>query len=509
MAVNQVKAGAALNYVIIGLNILTGLLYTPFMLRCLGQNEYGLYSLVASVITYLTLLDFGFGSAIVRYTAKIRATGTKEEEWSLYGMFLSSYAVLGTLVTIGGIILYFNTDRLFDRTMTPDELVQARTMMALMVFNLAVTFPFSIFGSIISAYEKFVFQRILSISRILLSTGVLIAVLLLGYKAIGLVVVQTIFSIGTLLANVLYCRFKLKIHIVFRDFNFLLLKEIMIFSFWNFLGAIVDRIYWSSGQFIIGMYGGTAMVAVYSLAIMLMNLYMSMSTSFNSVLLPRLTAMATKEENDKEISNIFIKTGRLQFCILALILSGFIVLGKQFITLWAGVDYHETYIITLIFFITLLCPLIQNVGITILLARGQQKFRSLTYLAIAIVCLGAEVLLTKKLGAIGCAIAVGLTLLLGQWLTMNIYYKVRQRLDILKFWKEIIKMAIMPCIMAVGGYLLINRLSINNWLTFTIVGIIFVAIYLPLFYKFSMNAYERQTIMNPLIKVFRKVCHTS
>lgn len=72
---NQIKAGAILNYVIIGLNTLVGLLYTPFMLRCLGQNEYGLYSLVASVIAYLTILDFGFGNAIIRYTAKFRAEG--------------------------------------------------------------------------------------------------------------------------------------------------------------------------------------------------------------------------------------------------------------------------------------------------------------------------------------------------------------------------------------------------------------------------------------------------
>lgn len=63
---NQLKAGAVLNYIIIGLNTAVGLAYTPFMLRCLGQSEYGLYSLVSSVIAYLTLLDFGFGNAIVR-----------------------------------------------------------------------------------------------------------------------------------------------------------------------------------------------------------------------------------------------------------------------------------------------------------------------------------------------------------------------------------------------------------------------------------------------------------
>ena len=74
MVVNQLKAGAVLNYVVIGLNSLVGLLYTPYMLRMMGQSEYGLYSLVASVIAYLTIMDFGFGNAIIRYTAKFRYT---------------------------------------------------------------------------------------------------------------------------------------------------------------------------------------------------------------------------------------------------------------------------------------------------------------------------------------------------------------------------------------------------------------------------------------------------
>ena len=77
---NQIKIGAALNYVIIGLNTLVGLLYTPYMLRMLGQNDYGLYSLVASVIAYLTILDFGFGNAIIRYTAKFRAERKQREQ---------------------------------------------------------------------------------------------------------------------------------------------------------------------------------------------------------------------------------------------------------------------------------------------------------------------------------------------------------------------------------------------------------------------------------------------
>ena len=93
---NQLKAGATLNYTVIVLNILVGLLYTPFLLRILGQSDYGIYSLVASVISYLTLLDLGFGNAIIRYTAKFRAEG---KPWELCKGFDNS-AVIGDFVPV-------------------------------------------------------------------------------------------------------------------------------------------------------------------------------------------------------------------------------------------------------------------------------------------------------------------------------------------------------------------------------------------------------------------------
>lgn len=491
---NQVKAGAALNYVIIGLNIITGLLYTPYMLRCLGQNEYGLYSLVASVIAYLTLLDFGFGSAIVRYTAKIRATGTKQDEWRLYGMFLTAYTVMGLLVTIAGIVLYFNVDAMFDRSMTPAEVSQAKVMMGLMVFNLAVTFPFSVFGSIISAYEHFVFQRILSIVRILLSTAVMIAVLAMGYKAIAMVVVQTVFSLGTLAANLIYCRYKLYVKVDFGHFNIVLLKEILVFSWWNFLGAIVDRIYWSTGQFVLGIYSGTVAVAIYSLAIMLMNLYVSMSTALNSVLLPKLTVMVSEGNRDSEVSDLFIKTGRLQFCVMGFIFSGFIVFGKPFINLWAGADYGVTYVVSLLLFGATLVPLIQNVGFSILQARGQLKFRSLTYLCISIFTLILQVFLVKRWGIMGCTWSIVVAHILGQWIVMNIYYWKKQKIDIHEFWLEIGRMMIVPAVLSVVGISMLNYVHIDTWLRLGCSVFVFLIIYGCTFWSFSMNSYEKRQI---------------
>ena len=96
MSVNQLKAGAALNYVVIMLHTAVGLLYTPYMLRMMGQSEYGLYSLVASVIAYLTVLDLGLGNAIVRYTAKFRAEGKIQEQYEMFGMFITLYLTIYT-----------------------------------------------------------------------------------------------------------------------------------------------------------------------------------------------------------------------------------------------------------------------------------------------------------------------------------------------------------------------------------------------------------------------------
>jgi len=73
-------------------------------------------------------------------------------------MFLVLYIVIGVVVFLAGLGLYFNVDTLFGVTMTMEELDKARVMMLFLIFNLAVTFPMSIFGSIITTYERFVFS---------------------------------------------------------------------------------------------------------------------------------------------------------------------------------------------------------------------------------------------------------------------------------------------------------------------------------------------------------------
>jgi len=506
MAINQRKAGAILSYSIIILNTFVGLLYTPYKLLKMGQNEYGLYSLVFSVIGYLTILDFGFGNAVIRYTAKYRAEGKENKQASMYGMFIILYSLIGVIALAAGFILYLNIDNIFGNSMAAWELDKARTLMIIMVLNIAFTFPLSVFGGIITAYEDFIFIRIIQLIRIVLSTVVMVIILFYGYKAIGMALVMTFFNFATLIINYIYSKHRLKIKIKFKHIEFKFLREVLLYSFWIFLNIIMDKVYWSTGQFVLGAISGTVTVAIFAVAIQLETMYVSFSTAITGVFLPRVTAMISTGSGEKEISDLFIKIGRVQNYIVLFILMGFMIFGQQFIYYWAGKDYSDVYYIALMFFVALLVELIQNIGNLILQAKNQLKFRSILYFCLAIFCLGLQIPLAKAYGGIGCAIAISGTLLLGQGLIMNIYYQKVQHLDIIRFWKQIIKISAPLIIISFFIKWIINVYTPSYGIIKLIVFIIlFSIVYWVVAITVSMNRYEKNLIMNPILKLYNKL----
>ena len=90
--------------------------------------------------------------------------------------------------------------------------------------------------------------------------------------------------------------------------DFLLLKEIGVFSFFIFINMIVDQINWNVDKFILGVFGGTAAVAIYAIGGQINTMYMSLSTSVSSVFIPRVNAIVAQDENNnKELTEIFTK----------------------------------------------------------------------------------------------------------------------------------------------------------------------------------------------------------
>jgi O-antigen/teichoic acid export membrane protein len=186
----------------------------------------------------------------------------------------------------------------------------------------------------------------------------------------------------------------LQIRILFQGFRWDFFREVAAYSFFIFLNAVMDRVYWSTGQFVLGTVSGTVAVAVFAVAIQLQQMYMNFSTGIVGVFLPRVTAMLTSHCSDKKISDLFIRTGRIQFCIMAFILSGFVLFGKLFIILWAGKEYEAAYSITRCFSVPPDGSLIRILELPFFRPEPEQ-FRSVLYVVIALCSLGFTVPLAR------------------------------------------------------------------------------------------------------------------
>ncbi len=501
---NQRKAGAILSYISIIISTLVQLLYTPFLIKMLGQSEYGLFSLISSVIGYLTVLDLGFGNAIIVYSTKYRAQKKFDEEKKLLGMFKIVFSIIGIIAGIIGFVLFLMVPNIFGDTMNEGELTKAKVMMLILAFNLIVTFVFSLYSSIISSYEKFVFQKILSIANTLLKPVIMIPLLVLGFKSIALTVVITIINITICISNYLYCKNKLYVNVKFMGFDRVLFKTILGYSIWIFLGAIVDKINWSVDQFVLGAVSGTIAVSVYAVASQINTLFVNLSYAVSGVLLPKVSKMVAQNASNEEITKEFIKVGRIQYLIVFFMASGITLFGKDFFIAWAGKEYEISYFIALILVLPLCIPLIQNLGISIMQAKNMHKFRSILYAIIAVANIFISIPLAKLYGGIGSAVGTALSLIIGNGLIMNIYYYKKVGINVLKFWKEIIKMTI-PFIIPVVLIIIIMKIFVLHGFSGVIIyGGIYTIIYALICYFIVTNDYEKQFINKVLNKIYIK-----
>lgn len=502
---NQVKMGAVLSYTSMIIGYMISIIYTPIMLRLLGQSEFGLYNLVASVVSYLGLLSFGFGSAYMRYYSRYKSKEDENNIAKLNGMFLIVFTIIGFIAIIAGAILVFNTELIFGSNLTDQELSTTKILMTIMIFNIAISFPGSIFNSYITANEKYVFQKTLQMIKIVVNPFIMLPVLLLGYKSIGMVIVTTLLTIFVEISNVVFCFKKLDIKFSFKNFNFSLMKEITIFSSYLFMNMLIDQINWNVDKFILGRFKGTIAVAIYGLAAQLNMYYLSLSTVISDILIPRVNRMVAEFNDNKSLTHLFTKIGRIQFILLSLVSSGLIFFGKPFIKMWAGTNYAEAYPMVLLLVIPVTVPLIQNIGIHIQRAKNMHQFRSWVYLFIAIGNLLMSIPLVKYYGGIGAALGTAISLIIGNGFIMNWYYHNKVGLDMRYFWSEIFKFTKALLIPLVIGILMYLFVDLYNILLFLICGIIYVVVFCTSMWFLGMNGYERDLIRKPTLKIFRKI----
>ena len=475
------------------------------MLRILGDNEFGIYNLSNSIISYLSLLSLGLGASYIRFYSIYKKNQDEEKIKHLNGMYLAVFMVIGVIALMAGLVLSQNVSIFFNDTYSNNDLHIAKILMIFLSINLAISFPSSVFTSYITSQEKFIWQKIINMFVTVLSPAVNIILLYLGYGSIGMVITTTSISILVMLVNIWFCLKKLNMKISFAKFDWSLFKDIFVFSLFIAINQIIDLINNQTDKVLLGKMATSTAVAVYAVGSNISVMFTQFSTAISSVFAPKVNLIVQKNEPNmnNQLTELFIKVGRIQWFLLSLILTGFIFFGQYFVTRWAGEEYINAYYIALFLMSPSIVPLSQNVGIEIQRAKNKHQFRSIVYLLIAIINVILTILLIPKYGEVGAAFGTCIACCLGQILTMNIYYHKAIKIDIISFWKSIGRASLSFIIPVICGTLLMVFYNYHNLVDYGLFILLYVLIFALCVYFFGFNKEEKNNINNFMRRLFR------
>ena len=498
MRLDQRKMGVLLTYVSEAIKILTTLVYTPVMLRLLGDNEYGLYQTVSSTVAYLSLLSLGFGSAYVRYHSRYQVKDDNNGIARLNGMFMLVFCAMSLICLVAGGVMIGNARAIFGDKLTGAEVNQSKLLMAVLIISMTITFPNSVFNCYVTAHERFIFQKLLIVVQNLLNPCLTLPLLLLGYGSVAVVAVSTLLTLVVFVSNLYYCLKKLGMKFVFRGLEFGLLKEMAAFTFFIFLNQIIDQVNWAVDKFLLVRMIGPAMVTVYSVGAQINSLYIQMSTAVASVFVPKVNQIVASSDDNAALTRLMTKVGRIQYLILALILTGFAFFGQAFIGLWAGAGKGQAYEVALLLMVPVTVSLVQNMGIEIQRAKNMHRARSVVYACLALGNVVLSIFLIPKWGCVGAAAGTAISLVLGNILFMNWYYHKKIGLDMVAFWKEILMLLPATVVMCLLGWVYTFFVTISSWMMLALSAAGFAVVYVGVMWLLGMNPYEKELVRKML-----------
>ncbi len=462
----------------------------------LGNEEYGLYTLIGAFVGYLSILDLGLNNAIVRYVAKYKAQKDKKGEANFLAISLLIYAGIGVLLVLFGIIFYFNVDNLFRDTLNFEQLQKAKWMLIILIINLGFTLPGGAFTGICTGYEAFVFPRILSIAKYVLRVIMVVAILNLGADALGIVILDSILNLGFILVTLWYVLKKLDVKFKLKKFEWVYVKDIFSYSIWIFIFGLVYQFQWRSGQVILGTHLDTVTVAIFGIGVMLGIYFTTFGNIINRLILPKAVKSVFNNSTPKVLTEQMTKVARVSLFLLLFVFGGFVVIGKDFIELWVGQTYQNSYYIALLIMVVYIMPIAQGYAHSILEAKKLLKFKTLSFLIASVLGLIIGGYLSYSYAEIGMIIGLVIPLFLLQWVIMNLYYLNKINLNIHSFFKGIFSILLaFTSLILILNY--IYSMYEVSWLNFILKAIIY-SLFVMIISYLLMNTYEKKIISNRL-----------
>lgn len=503
MNLNQRTFGIILSYLIIFLNMAINFLYVPLLIKNIGQNEYGIYQLMGSLIAYFSIMDFGLSATLIKYYSKFKLMKDIKKSENVLGMCRRIYLILTIIMLLVGIAIFYRIDNIFGNSLSFYEINEAKKIYLFLLINISFTLLGNIYNSIIISEEKFIFLRLLNLIQILVQPIFIIILIKYIPKAITVTLIMTSFNLITFFIKMFFSKKIIKIKIKFHFLDKKLLKELLMFSGSVFIISICDQIFWRGNQILIGSLKGAIEVAYYSVGAQIYMNVIPLSTSIQSILLPKIMRLSLS--NNKDISDYFLKISRIQYMVLGCFVFGFISLGKEFVKIWVGEGYIISYWIAVLILIPLLIELSQNIGYSIMQAKDCYSFRAKILLGLSFFNIFLSYILIKKIGIIGAAVSTSFSLLLGNVIIMNIFYWKKLKIDIIKYWSNIIKISLIYIIASGCIFFIKKKIVIIDILDLLINAFIFFLISSILLYNFALDKTVKKTIRREIKVIVSKI----
>lgn len=485
---SSIKKGAIISYVSIFLNIAITFFYTPWMIRQIGVSDYGLYSLIISFIGYF-IMDFGLQQAIQRFIAKYRAEKNIDKVAKMVGITTKVYLLIDTVIFLVLFVLYFFISNIFTG-LTAEEIEKLKVLYVIAATFSVLNFMFKPMGGAMMAFEYFVEERVLEmVNKVGLVLLVCIA-LYLGAGVYALVLINGAVALIVSLAKFYVFQHKSKLEIQWGYFDKSEMKEIFSYSMWTFTVNLAQRLRVNIIPALLGVVSNSQEIAVFSLAMSIEGMIVTISSALNGLFLPKVSRMALAGRRD-DITTLMIRVGRLQLYVWGLIFFGFCIFGPMFLYLWVGEHFSRSYYV--IIFIAFASIVAQTQVVAMDLVYAENKIRHTAKFSFGSAAIGFAIAIPMAsfYGALGAAVGTGVGLCLYQFM-LNMFYLKELKLDVGRFFRHC-HGRILPVLILYSGFsmMIVRTLTIEIWLFLIVCIFAYVAVFLLLAYVFLFNIEEK------------------
>jgi O-antigen/teichoic acid export membrane protein len=499
----QIKGGVVIGYLSVAFNIIAGLIYTPWMVRQIGQADYGLLALAVSFISFVAL-DFGLGSAVTRFLCQYKARGDKEGAKKLLGLVYKLFLAISILVFMVLLITFIFIDNIYVK-LTPEEIEKFKIVFAVAgIFSVFSVF-FKPLDGILEANERFIFSKNMHLLHKVSVVLLMVFALLLGYGIYALVIVHAFVGIIIIGIKLFYIKKSTDAEIDFSGADRTLLKEIFQFSFWMAVVMVIGRLIINITPSLLGIFAGSAQIAVFAIGMAIEGYTHSLAGAFGNMFLPKVTRMTVADKDMSGITNLMIKVGRIELLILSLIVIGFSSMGYEFMQLWMGKDFTNSYYVVLLLIIPLMISLTQNIGVKAIIALNKVKYSAMEAFTNAVICIAISVVLSRRYGAVGAAAGIFVGRIAGI-IIKNFVYQNLIGINITRFFRECHLKMIVPLLLALGfGIFMQRTFPVENMFSFMVKALIFGIVYFMLMWVLAMNAFEKDLFAGILKKAYNVI----